>query len=97
MTVLLVALAFFFTVLAAVLACPAPRQPPTTKGLLMETTTTPPDVRAEATSVAGAYLQILDPDQGMSADALDAFHVGVQAGITAALDVAQRTRMGVPR
>lgn len=57
----------------------------------------PPEVRAEATTVAGAYLQILDPDQAMPEEALDAFHVGVQAGITAALDVAKRTGTEVSR
>lgn len=58
---------------------------------------TAPDVRAEATTVAGAYLQILDPDDAMTAGELDAFTVGVQAGITAAIEIQAReevTRRG---
>ena len=42
-------------------------------------------LQVEATAAAGAYLQILDPDQTMTPAEVDAFSVGVQAGITAAL------------
>lgn len=48
----------------------------------------------EATDAAGAYLQILDPEQAMTPGEVDAFTVGVQAGITAAFDVAQRAGLG---
>ncbi len=59
----------------------------------METTTaTGPDLRVEATATAGAYLQILDPDREMTAAEVDAFSVGVQAGITAALELARPGR-----
>lgn len=63
----------------------------------METTDTiytAPDLRAEATAVAAAYLQILNPDEAMTSGELDAFSVGVQAGITAAIEITTRQEVG---
>lgn len=56
--------------------------------------TIPPEVQADATVVASAYLEILNPDGAMDESAVDAFNVGVQAGITAALEVLRRGARG---